>query len=50
MCKEHERVKKIAAMQQMINEGLASGISDRSTEDIRKQALLRLQSAQRCQL
>ncbi|MGJ8628986.1 MAG: type II toxin-antitoxin system ParD family antitoxin [Sulfitobacter sp.] len=39
--RDQERTDKIAAMQKLVDEGLASGISDRSMDDIFKEARLR---------
>ena len=39
--RDQVRAEKIAAMQVLITEGLESGISDRSMEDIRQDALKR---------
>lgn len=39
--REQERRAKIAAMQRLIDEGLASGISNESMADIRERALRR---------
>ncbi|MEM0987351.1 MAG: type II toxin-antitoxin system ParD family antitoxin [Pseudomonadota bacterium] len=36
--RDQDRDAKIAAMQRLVDEGLASGISDRSPEDIRAMA------------
>lgn len=40
--REHERRTKIAAMQVLIDEALASGISERSMADIRNDVLRRM--------
>ncbi len=39
--RDQERTDKIAAMQKLIDEGLASGISDKSMDDLRREALER---------
>lgn len=36
---EKERAEKIANMQRLVDEGLASGISDETMEDIRARAI-----------
>lgn len=43
--KDQEKRAKIAAMQEKIDEGLASGISRRSMADIRAEALRRIEAA-----
>ena len=44
--KDQERVDKIARMQKLIDEGLASGISKRSMDDILSDALGRVNKTQ----
>ena len=44
--KDQERIDKIVRMQRLINEGLASGISNRSMDDILSDALGRVNTTQ----
>ena len=44
--KDQERIDKIVRMQKLIDEGLASGISERSMDDILSTALKRANIAQ----
>ncbi len=39
--KDQDRVSKIAAMQRLVDEGLASGVSDKSMTEIREEARAR---------
>jgi len=39
--RDQERADKIAHIQRLVDEGLASGVSDKSKEDLRREALKR---------
>ena len=44
--RDQERARKIAAMQERVDEGLASGISDQSMDDIATEASRRLRDGE----